>query len=176
MASEIQLQILNKVFELEIEKGHLQWRISDLARAAKVSRPLVYYHFGHTKTKILEAAVNIVGEDYCALSGPRQHYVFEGKLLDSLLQTRRTLEKTPALVVLYQKTSFSTSELKHLFALIDRRYQEKLIRAFPHLSLEQIRSLHAILHGLITAPFMSDAEISLGFTAIANAYSLQKAV
>src|ERR1700745_3649674 len=37
--------ILDAVFRLEVTKGHLRWKISDVSRLAGVQRTLVYYYF-----------------------------------------------------------------------------------------------------------------------------------
>jgi hypothetical protein len=39
---------------------------------------------------------------------------------------------------------------------IEKRYQQKLKSIFPHLSKEQIEALHSMLHGIVTAPFLSE--------------------
>ncbi|TNF29269.1 MAG: TetR family transcriptional regulator, partial [Deltaproteobacteria bacterium] len=37
-------------------KGHLEWRLSDIAKDADVTRSLIYYYFGKEKDLILEEA------------------------------------------------------------------------------------------------------------------------
>ena len=43
---QVRSRVLQAVIAAEVAKGHLKWKVSDLARHAKVSRPLIYYHFG----------------------------------------------------------------------------------------------------------------------------------
>ena len=50
---EIFYQICHMVLKLEMTKGHLRWTISDVARGAKITRPLVYYYFGKDKEVLL---------------------------------------------------------------------------------------------------------------------------
>jgi AcrR family transcriptional regulator len=42
--------------KLEVSKGHLLWRLSDIAKDADVTRSLIYYYFGKEKEVILQEA------------------------------------------------------------------------------------------------------------------------
>lgn len=160
--SEIQNKILRSVIALESSKGHLKWKISELARIAKVSRPLVYYHFGKTKEEILRNCVERIAIDYFGLGEERSQTLKTGKVIDSLLQTREMFVGNPALVVFYQRWRMQSSPLKNQLVEIERRYQAKIHAAFPHLSRTQVVTLHSLFHGLITAPFSTEDSIRMG--------------
>src|SRR5262249_15127056 len=76
---DVRLDILEAMLLLENEKGHLRWKISDVARVAKVSRTLVYYYFGRTKQELLETGVELLGEEYFGLTEEREKLLHEGK-------------------------------------------------------------------------------------------------
>lgn len=146
-------KVLLTVLSLEANKGHLKWKVSDLARLSKVSRPLIYYHFGDTKIKILETCVDKIGEEFFGLTENRKGMASAGNLFESLKITFDMFMNTPALSVLYMKSRTQNSYLRDRFIDLELRYQKKIAADFPHLSSDQIVALHAMFHGLVSAPF-----------------------
>jgi len=61
-SQEVHFRILNAVTKLEVSKGHLGWKISDVAKEAEVTRSLVYYYLGKDKQVILSEAVKFMLE------------------------------------------------------------------------------------------------------------------
>jgi AcrR family transcriptional regulator len=155
----VRLQILQSVVALDVSKGHLKWRVSDLARAAKVSRPLIYYHFGKSKSEILKNCLEMIAEDYYGLTAERTQMLAAGQVGESLLKTRQIFLKNPALAVFYQKWRTQNSPFQKQLIEIERRYHDKLKKVFPQLSTKQILAIHGIFHGLVTAPFLNDESI-----------------
>lgn len=153
---EVKLTILNSVLAAEVAKGHLKWKVSEIARAAKVSRPLIYYYFGTTKKEILTECLAVIAKEYFGLSESRENMLKAGEVAESLKQTRAMFRKNPALVVFYQKWRMQDSPIGKQLEEIEVRYQKKLKACYPHLSAVQVMILHAIFHGLITAPFLTN--------------------
>lgn len=91
----LQQKILYRVVALETTKGHLKWKVSDLARLAKVSRPLVYYHFGKTKRAILLRCVELIAEEYFGFSEERRRMRSEGRLVESVLKPGGSTSRIP---------------------------------------------------------------------------------
>ncbi|RYZ65555.1 MAG: TetR/AcrR family transcriptional regulator, partial [Proteobacteria bacterium] len=151
----------------EVSKGHLKWKVSELARAAKVSRPLIYYHFGKTKAAILKECLSIIAVDYFGLQPERKESLESSNRFDSLLRTRRIFLANPLLAVFYQRARSKNGELGDFFEDIEKRFQKKLSRQFPKCSAVEIRALHGLLHGLITAPFLDEASFKTAFGLIA---------
>jgi hypothetical protein len=54
-----------------------------------------------------------------------------------------------------------TSPIGKKLAAIDRRYEAMLTRAFPKLGPSKIVALHAILYGVVTAPFLTDEAVDV---------------
>lgn len=158
----MRLDILEAMLLLENEKGHLGWKISDLARAAGVSRALVYYHFGRTKPEILDAGIEVIAFEYFGLTEPRSKLLPEGRGWDSVMHTRRMLSARPSFALFYLRwRTKKSSPIGRKLAAIDARYEAMLARAFPHLSEKKIRALHGILYGVVTAPFLDDDAIEV---------------
>lgn len=160
-------KILSSILSLEVNKGHLKWKVSDLARMAKVSRPLIYFHLGRTKKEILENCMAILGEEFYGLSATRQNMLREGRGLDSLRLTHRMFLGTPALAVLYLKSRTHASHLQKTLVALEERYAEKIAQALPHLSPTEVGAVHAIFHGLVTAPFADDEVLEAAWRMLA---------
>ena len=153
--------LLNEVFSLEIQKGHLKWKVSDLARNCDVSKSLVYYHLGSGKEAILNSCLEIVASEFYGLDARREKMVREGNLYDSLKYTRNMFLKTPAFTIFYLRWRLTSTELGKKLKSLDQRYQARLAQLFPHLSAEQRQAVHALFYGLVTMPEMSEQALRL---------------
>ena len=49
-------RICDELLRLEVVRGHLNWSVSEVARASEVTRSLIYYYFGKSKEELLEEA------------------------------------------------------------------------------------------------------------------------
>jgi AcrR family transcriptional regulator len=152
--------ILIKVISLEVNKGHLKWKVSDLARLCGVSRSLVYYHFGRTKGEILGHCLQMVAEDYYGLSTEDAPGLFDERLREVLIQTRRVHLRHPEIAAFYQRWRSQPSPLRDQLIKYEKRFQQKLRKTYPHLTNAQVIAIHGIFHGLITAPFMNDDAVA----------------
>jgi len=153
-------KILISLLSLEANKGHLKWKVSDLARMAKVSRPLIYYHVGKTKKEILDTCIQIIGEEFFGLTEERTKMLQSGNLLESVLRTHQMFMNAPALAILYLRSRTEASFLQKSFMQLEERYQAKLRKALPNLNNAEIGALHAMLHGLVTAPFADQESLT----------------
>jgi AcrR family transcriptional regulator len=168
------LEIALEIVRLDVIRGHLKWKVSDLARGVGVSRPLIYYYFGRTKLEIIKGAIELISQDYYAFSGPRQNMAHEGLLLESVLATRKILERAPQLAAFYQRWRFENSVIGDQLKEIESRYQKKLENAFPHLKKPQVLSLHANLHGIVTAPFLNENDLTSSLEGLIKEYGLSR--
>jgi AcrR family transcriptional regulator len=158
----VRLDILEAMVRLENEKGHLGWKISELARAAGVSRALVYYHFGRTKQDILDAGIEILAAEYFGITEERASLLRAGKGWDSALRSRQMTAARPSFVVFYLRwRAQKMSPLAAKFVDIERRYQAMLATAYPQLSPEKVGALHGIMHAVVTAPFLTDEALEV---------------
>lgn len=151
--------LAKRLVTLEVTRGHLKWKVSELARSTKVSRPLLYYHFGKTKAEILNNCVDFVIEEYFGFTPERLEMVRQGRILESLILTRRLHEDFPALTIFYQRARAQASPLQEKFLAVEQKYQAKLKSAYPHLSKSQVVAVHAFFHSLVSAPFLTEADV-----------------
>ncbi len=153
---KVTIDVLKSVIALDMSKGHLKWKVTDLARLSNVSRPLIYYHFGKTKKEILARSIDVIAEEFYGLSSERTSMVRKGGLLDSLRITQKMFLKNPSFGIFYLKWRTTSSPLQIKFIRIERRYHRRLQSLYPHLSKSEILALRAFLHGIATSPFLSE--------------------
>lgn len=151
------MKIISAIFRLEISKGHLKWSVAELSRKSGVSRSTIYLYLGESKSQILEAAVTAVCNEYYGLS-PERMQLAKSDFLESARYTRRLSEQTPEFAVFYQVWRAKESVYRNLLMGFENQYRKKLKGLLPTLDDEAIVLLHTCLHGLVTAPFLNDAD------------------
>lgn len=154
-ATHERFEILAKIIEYDCLKGHLRWKVSDLARATRVSRPLIYYHFGKTKQDILMTSAGLLADLYFGLTEEREAMLREGRAWESLLISRELFRKNPSFAVFYFRWRMSESPAQTKIIEKERQYQTMLKKVFPTLSQEKILVLHALNQAVVTAPYLS---------------------
>lgn len=147
--------VVQTLFRLEIEKGHLKWTMTDLSRYSNVSRPLLYYHFGSDKEKILSDGLSLISEEVFGLSKT----IFSDPLTESLLRAKKTSEACPWISQFYLKWRNSTSEIGEKLRQYEADYDRRIGQTFPHFSKETREALFAIFFGLFSFPGLSDQAV-----------------
>ena len=144
------LQISTCVLQLEILKGHLKWKVTDLEKKSDISRSLIYRYLGNSKEEILKNSLQIFTFEFYGF-GTRKEITF----VDRIGLTREFLIRAPEVIQFYQKWRMSISWIQNEFISIEEKFQKNLKKLFAHLSDQEIMTLHSCLHGLVTAPFLS---------------------
>lgn len=144
-------RVSHTVFELEESHGHLCWNVTTLARKAKLSRSLIYEYLGSSKKEILLSSLRNFITEFYGLDDFKSPKTFAEQIQDA----RERMILYPDAILFYQKWRSKESWLQSEFIEIEKRFQRKLKINFPNLNEEQILSLHTIIHGLVTAPFLS---------------------
>jgi AcrR family transcriptional regulator len=148
-------EMLAKIVDFDCSKGHLRWKVSDLARATRVSRPLIYYHFGKTKRDILMSSAEMLAEIYFGLTSERVQMLYDGRAWESVLISRDYFRQNPSFAVFYFRWRMTKSPLQMRLVELEKKYQAMLKKAFPKLSHEKILVLHAINQAVVTSPYLS---------------------
>lgn len=159
-------RIADAVFFLENTVGHLRWSVSALARHTKYQRTLLYYHFGKNKKTILANCLTVVANEFYGLSAQRISLVMQGKGTECIFLSRKMFQLYPNYLIFYTRWRHRDSVLRVQLMEIELTYQNKLRWIFPELNEKDIGSLHAILQGLVTAPFLSDESFAGGLKQI----------
>ncbi|MFL5815811.1 MAG: hypothetical protein ACJ763_19740 [Bdellovibrionia bacterium] len=152
--TETFLKISHAVFQLEESQGHLRWKVTDLVRKVKLSRSLVYAYMGSSKKEILLSALRHFINDFYGFDDSKSP-------TSSAKQIQRARERIihyPEAVIFYQKWRARESWLQLEFAQIEKRFQQQIKDQHPTLTEIQILGVHATIHGLVTAPFLTSQQ------------------
>ena len=147
------------VFKLEMNQGHLRWKVSDLARSSKVSRPLIYYYFGKTKKEIFESSFKMVCDEIYCFSAEKVKQMKAGNSVKAIMSSRKLINENYALQVFTHRWRYSKTHLEKALVDYELRAEEKLQKQFPQYSKKQIKLVHVSLHGLLTAPFIAESDV-----------------
>lgn len=155
---ELRTKITKTVIHLEVQKGHFKWTVRHLAQVTKVSRSLVYYHFGKTKKDILINCLDGIAREFYGLTEERRE-LSKMSLADSLMITHRMYKESPSYATFYQKWRNVQSPIRDKYLEIEDLYDKKLMSFFPRASSAQRRAIQAVFHGLVTAPYVDESAI-----------------
>lgn len=158
---EIFWQILNAAIELDFKKGHLKWTMTDLSRKSGITRSLIYYYFGRSKSEILKAGVKIVGEEFVGLTPDRMEAWKGDKFLESLSLARSIYEKSPFLCAFYLNNRNMDHEVGLALRDVEKSFISKLKENFPSARVDQINTLFAVYFGIVFSPHVGKEEMSL---------------
>lgn len=161
-------KVLNCAVELEMKKGHLKWTMTELSRKSQVTRSLIYYYFGRSKIEIIEAAIQIIGEEFAGLSEKRMKMWKEGKLEESLLEARSFHEKSPHLCAYYINFRDKQNDVGKALLKLEKEYRSKLKAFAPKASQEQLNVIFAVYFGVVYAPNVGPKEIKIFMDIMKN--------
>lgn len=151
--------ILDAVIRLEVSKGHLSWKVTDLARISKVARPLIYYYFGKSKKEIVDTALKIIGDEFFGLSDARMKMWAEGKILQSVKKTRELLVLAPHVSEFYFHWRHKPGEISDALVELEKRHRKKIKKLYPGCTETHVDVIFAALFGLILTPKIQDKAI-----------------
>lgn len=144
--------VLDAVIRLEVSKGHLLWKVTDLSRLSGVGRPLIYYYFGKSKEEIVQTALKIIGDEFFGLSEERIEMWKRGEVAESILRTRELMIKAPYVSVFFFHWRHKEGEISDHLKELERRYRAKIAALRPEKSELEIEAIFAIFFGLILFP------------------------
>lgn len=148
--------VLDAVIRLEVSRGHLAWKITDVSRMSGVTRPLIYYYFGKSKEEILQNALKLIGDEFFGLSKERLEMWAKGEVAESVKRTRQLLVLAPYVSEFYFHWRHQPGETADQLKDIEKRYRDKIARLYPHRSKTDIEAVFAIFFGLILYPDLGE--------------------
>lgn len=163
---EIFWSILNAAIQLEFVKGHQRWTMTDLSRTSGVTRSLIYYYFGKSKANLLVEAVKLIGEEFFGLTGARMELWKKGSLAESVILSRRLLEKAPHMGSFYMVHRTAETEIGESLRKLEKDYKQK-IRRFFGASEASHEALFGLMMGLVITPGLSDAAVQKAVGVVA---------
>ncbi len=158
--------IFEAVIRLDFQKGAMSWKISDIARASKISRTLIYYYFGNSKEHIMQTAIDFLGEEYFGLSQARKSLWQDGQIFESLEETRRLCQRAPFVHFFYMTRRHMDSKIGEQLRDFEKRFRKKISEAYPNAKNEEVEALAAVIFGLVASPDLSEAGLKVALNII----------
>ena len=143
-SQEVHFKILNAVTKLEVSKGHLQWKIADVAREADVTRSLIYYYLGKDKEVILHEAVKFMLETIFNLFGDEPLRV-KYRMKVALDQ----LNQMPYLVMIYYLNRTKDNEIGKIIREGEQDLFKLLKSIYPQMSDKDVHKLFLLELGVV---------------------------
>jgi AcrR family transcriptional regulator len=158
--------VLDTVIRLEVSKGHLSWKITDLSRLSGVGRPLIYYYFGKAKEEIVRTALKIIADEIFGLSPERIEMWKRGQIAESVLKTRELMARAPHVSQFYFHWRHRPGDISSYFKEVEKRYRAKLGRLLNRKSPAEVEALFAVFFGLILIPELNEATLRLAIAKL----------
>lgn len=159
-------KVLNAALELDFRKGNLKWTMSELSRKSGITRSLIYYHFGRSKTAILSEAINVIGEEIIATGPDRVALWRDGKWAETVRLSREVASQAPHLCNFYLLHRDRPTEIGTAIRALETAYLKKLQKLFPELPAAGIKALFAFFFGICFAPHVDDETVEVAIQGL----------
>ncbi len=152
--NDIYFSICNSVLKLEFIKGHLNWKLSDVARDANVTRSLIYYYFGKEKEALLREACRfmlsfIYTEEFMESEDPYQRFI----------DNREKIKKMPYLLIHFFMQRLLDTELGKEIRRAEEEHFARQIEKYPHNNIDDIHRIYAVQLGILYYQNFTDQEV-----------------
>ena len=144
--------ICNSVLKLEVTKGHLRWRPSDVASDAKITRSLIYYYFGKDKEALLEESLRYM----ITLFFVRPPDV---RLRERVKQILDRTKAMPWLFILFVIEKGRDTKLSRLIKDAEAKLIEDMEKRRPALSKTEILGIYLLELGCLAYGDVSQAQM-----------------
>ncbi len=157
------LRILQNFIRLEVKKGHLKWKITDLAKQAGVARTSIYYHFGKSRAEMIKTAVDVLMTKVMGLDPNDVKLWASGRYSEAVIFSKEMVEECPEMIQFYYfwKNNPGT-EIEQRIRSYEASYIRKLQKTFPQLSDEMAEVIYTFLQSLVFQTLIQEKHIQLG--------------
>lgn len=142
---DVFFEICNAVLKLEVQKGHLLWKISDVSRISGITRSLIYYYFGKEKENILNEAWHFMLQLFYENAGKEEPLTIEQRMQIII----EHIKKMPYLMVLFILEKGKETEFGQKITKAEKNLLQKFENEFPHLSKTEIKKVYLLELGCL---------------------------
>lgn len=151
-------KICNAVLKLEVSKGHLGWKISDVSKEADVTRSLVYYYLGKEKEIILKEAWSHMLDLIFSLSQENPLGIRE-----RMKELKNQINSMPYLFVLFFLEKNADSEIGELIRVGEKKLLERLYRMYSEVPKEEVFRFYLLELGALAYRNLTDEQADYYF-------------
>lgn len=152
-------KILNSVTKLEISKGHLLWKISDVANDSGISRTLIYYYYGKDKEQLLNEAMKFMTETVFNLS-----QVEPVNVRERIKIVMQQLKQMPYLLILFYLNRRKENEMGEIIRSSEAKLFELFKGLYPKLTEQDFLVMYLLELGCVLHGDVPDAAIDQIFS------------
>ena len=156
-------RILEAVIQLEVENGHLQWRITDLARRSGVKRTLIYYYFGNSKKELLLSTLQGVRELF-KVRTPTE-------LRKLIMLLRKKFLHSPDILLFYLRNRGEAGDLGELLRELENALKRQIAQHFAAFFNLNQEIMFAVFFGYLLAPQISSRSIAYALRTLQQDFS-----
>lgn len=150
-----------QVIRQDSVKGHLRWKVTELARTSGVARSRIYELLGTNKKQILVTALKIVLDDLYGRSPERQEFNRKHGKFAGVLKSRKTVLATPELLTFSYRNRHRTDEIGKLLRNAEQDYMDLLSAQTGVKDKRKLLFMRTMIHGISQAPFITDEEVKI---------------
>lgn len=148
-------KICNAVMKLEVSKGHLVWRLSDIAKEADVTRSLIYYYFGKEKEIILGEAFRYMIDLFFNLD--RKDSM---GLVERINFVIKQMKSMPWVFILFYLQKDQDTEVGELLKSAEEKLLTILQKDFPEMSHTDILKIYLLQLGSVCHKRLDEKDLS----------------
>lgn len=158
-------KVFNAVLKLELTKGHLLWKLSDVAKSASVTRSLIYYYFGKEKETVLREAWKFMID---VLFLPEPQIYDQNRPKDLSIKERmefviKKIEEMPYLFILFFFEKNKDSELGKMIRDAEDKLLDHLQKEFPTMTKTEILKIYLLELGAVMYQRLTSQEFDAIF-------------
>lgn len=153
---KIYMNILRTVLRLELQKGHLNWSLSEISRLSDVTRSLIYYYFGKNKKEIYNEAISYFSKTMFRIDKIPDDFTAPERIKILL----KTLKENPFLFIHFYNNKIKGTPIGTDLRNIEKKLMGKLSHEFPGLLENELLLIYVIELGILAYQDADDAFIS----------------
>ena len=152
---ELYYKICHAVLKLEMQKGRGLWTISDVAKVAQVTRPLIYYYFGKDKQVLLTESWKFMIETMFYLSA-KDKLGIRARIKETISR----INQMPYLFVLFFLEKSSGSEIGLLIKNAEEKLLKTLKKEYPQYGTEDILQMYVLELGAVAYRDLNELQVN----------------
>jgi hypothetical protein len=149
------------LIRLEIQKGSLRWKATELARCGRISRSRLYEILGKNKSDMRRNALVFLLEELYSLSPERIKFDQVNGRLAGLIRSRELVRYAPELLAFYFRNRDKKDELGGVIRSHEKRFLERISIDLKIVDPADLLFIRTMIHGISVAPFLNIEEVGL---------------
>jgi len=145
---------------LELKHGHLKWKVTDLSRAAKISRSQIYEKLGSNKTSILKTSLTLILDELYGFAPEHRDFCKTHGEFQGLLRSRQVVFDSPELLSFYFLHRNNTSDYGALIREKETQFLNFVAQKNQITNDTALLFIRTFIHGVSVAPFLNDEQVS----------------